>query len=805
MFAVRSNLVRAMGLRFVATPAVNANATYIDTYAGTTSATLGAHQVGDIFIAWAIRDTSSTSPTMPAGWTLIEAGGANTLGCRMCYKIAATTGETTGTFTNATTLQVVHLRPTSGWSPAVGATVTSASSSATNLSCPGLTLQNADNTSWVFAFFGHRSDDISGLSTAPAGMVLCDVEQDASDSSAVYRVDGATSSWTTQTTAYGGTASAARWYVIEIKFSYGVPVNVPTNLAANVTGNTIDLTWTDTNTGQAQHRIDVSSDGTNWALLTTVDAGTNAYQITGASAGTTYYRIRAQIGASTSSYTSSVSATVAGGGAGWQLSTGHWIPRKFNMRIVHPRPDAETGASAQHRNAYPGLPWTTYIDVVGGAYPFQFELIGAPAGMTIGQQLTQSGDVLVPAADYGRITWNSPVAGTYNITINVYDQDYNRGASPSSVASVTFALVVSTSRFVFIDPVSGNDGNAGTLAAPFQSINKLHAGSSSTSTYNGKNVYLRGGTHDFDGMATNGNRYAMVSGGAPNIFIGYPGESAIIEMYQGHCAVNTGGADMMFKDLQIQSAGDWTDDQYFFVVVSPTNRHSWHNVTFTDFYGGTGTESNNQAAIYYSNTDCNDVSVSRCTFTGRMGCILDTYKVQYLCFTHNTGSGLVTTAEQNGANQWCLVYLKDSTRVASIRANTFVSSMGSVIHPSFVGVGGQNSSPAADYAFNQIEYCYNKLADFAEASIRDVYEYASGPVGSVYGYRNSCLGEVSNWFNNPGTTNLWENNVIVPGFGTMYSSTQTNNTSGVGTLDTSANLSGSTRTNYLGIRGAEIV
>lgn len=53
--------------------------------------------------------------------------------------------------------------------------------------------------------------------------------------------------------------------------------------------------------------------------------------------------------------------------------------RLVEMALVHPRPDVETGVHAQHRNAHPGIPWSTHVVIMGGAYPFRYELLQAPA------------------------------------------------------------------------------------------------------------------------------------------------------------------------------------------------------------------------------------------------------------------------------------------------------------------------------------------------------------------------------------------------------------------------------------------
>lgn len=288
------------------------NSVKIDTYPGTNSATIGTHQVGDYFVGYAIRDESSTAPAIPEDWTTIASGGANTLGYAVAWKLADSTSEVSGTWTNATSLLIVHERPAAGWSVSIGAINHNISGSSISPSVPALTLQNTDNTSRVLAFFGSRAADLVNLTTPPAGMEYCESVQDATDTLAAYRTTSTVSSWSSASTSFSGTATAVRMTALEIKLTQSVPVELPTNLQSSVLGDQITLTWTDTNAGAAQTLIEVSANGTSgWTTVATKSAGVTEHVLTGQAAGTTYYRIRAIIGASVSSYTAAVSATVS--------------------------------------------------------------------------------------------------------------------------------------------------------------------------------------------------------------------------------------------------------------------------------------------------------------------------------------------------------------------------------------------------------------------------------------------------------------------------------------------------------------
>ena len=67
---------------------------------------------------------------------------------------------------------------------------------------------------------------------------------------------------------------------------------------------------------------------------------------------------------------------------------GSWMPAKQPMIQVYPRPDSETNTWARHRWAYyDGVNAVQYkipLGVSFGAFPYVFQLLSGPPGMTIG-------------------------------------------------------------------------------------------------------------------------------------------------------------------------------------------------------------------------------------------------------------------------------------------------------------------------------------------------------------------------------------------------------------------------------------
>lgn len=129
------------------------------------------------------------------------------------------------------------------------------------------------------------------------------------------------------TNAYASTSNASGAYLYRARALIGTiyssaytasasatVISVPSSFAASVSGSTITLTWTDTNSGTAQTVIERSTNaGATWTALTTVAAGTNSYVNSSLSSGAYSYRARALIGSTYSSYTSVANATVSSG------------------------------------------------------------------------------------------------------------------------------------------------------------------------------------------------------------------------------------------------------------------------------------------------------------------------------------------------------------------------------------------------------------------------------------------------------------------------------------------------------------
>lgn len=185
---------------------------------GTTSATVPAHQAGDLIIAYAFRDGSATPPSLPSGqnWSSPPTATRAGTSCshRVAIKIATSSSETTGTFTNATSVIVVVYRGANKNNP-IGVNGVNSGAS-TSINFPAVTLQTQFGSSWVVGFCGHRSADVA-IETAPANMSNVTTASDATDECAAHDTNAAVTAWSSQSASVGGTSSGWTSHVLEIR------------------------------------------------------------------------------------------------------------------------------------------------------------------------------------------------------------------------------------------------------------------------------------------------------------------------------------------------------------------------------------------------------------------------------------------------------------------------------------------------------------------------------------------------------------------------------------------------------------
>lgn len=203
---------------------------YISSGSGVDSiATMPTHQAGDLLLFYAFIDGVATPPSLPGDCTNIGTDTRFNTGARVAYKIAASSSETSGTWTTATNLIVVVYRDTKRpgkfW-------LNNGTGTLLLYSINSQTFEDAAGSAWAVGFAGHRSVNGS-LVTPPTGMTNRTVTVTATSKAAAHDTNGTVTGWADQSVEVAGSANGWICSVVEL-----VPfINYPATLFTN--SNTI--------------------------------------------------------------------------------------------------------------------------------------------------------------------------------------------------------------------------------------------------------------------------------------------------------------------------------------------------------------------------------------------------------------------------------------------------------------------------------------------------------------------------------------------------------------------------------------
>ncbi len=490
--------------------------------------------------------------------------------------------------------------------------------------------------------------------------------------------------------------------------------------------------------------------------------------------------------------------------ANWQLPAGHFIPAKMPMHMVYPRPDNETSSYARHRFAYPNIRYEIPVGVQGGAWPFKYELVQAPAGATIGE--------VHGSVNYGSISWVAPASGSYTFEVKVTDQELNS-------VSTLWQVSVDATMFVFIqDGYTGN--KVGTINAPLEDIADWYKGNQNDATYHDKIVVFRGGKYNLVGDAVNNNNLRLLATTKSASLIAYPDETPIVD-----CAIakimtdNSAYPDLFVAGIRWENGRQDVANAHFFWAVGDMTRATWWRNHFHNL--GPGTVGNdNTLAVFVSNTNVlkenilykenNHTQIHNLGFNGGY---FEAYVSNHVLIEQNMASDSDVTSG---------FYAKGTRAFVSIRANTAISNVqGSQIG---VGNGGESRGIPHDH-----EICWNNIRspnhNVMMISGSDYYSTskvssASNPPGDLtysnHIYRNTIVGN-SAWVRFAGSENykVDGNVVMVNDFNAarsrwnisimdsnIMSNLQGDNNANF--VDSNGKLQGSYITTHLGTHGHEV-
>lgn len=301
----------------------------------------------------------------------------------------------------------------------------------------------------------------------------------------------------------------------------------------------------------------------------------------------------------------------------FQLAAGHYEDSHITAEIIAPRPDVERSTGSRYSYAYPGLEYEVPIVVLGGSYPFKYEITASSgtanvAGATIGETRSYSvGREWYGSAnmkDYGILRW-TPDAGddgnTFSFTVKVTGQD-------GTTAERTFTGDVQTSKFIFVDLDVASSGD-GTKDTPYKDTDD---GWWDDGNHGGKFVYYRGRAGTYAAFPTSTWKSTK-----PRVHMRYPGDSRYNwdGTVKDYLFESAGMDDVWVSGLYVEQ-GPGTDvaEARFFesgTSVSSYDRPMyWDNYFFDGRVGSTGGSNNGWLVIMDSGVVKSYMSIVGNTF-----------------------------------------------------------------------------------------------------------------------------------------------------------------------------------------------
>jgi hypothetical protein len=168
--------------------------------ANDTTIAIGTHAANDLIVILSYRDNSATAPTVPGGWSYFSIG-ANVTSFSIGWKRATSASETSGTWTNATTLHALVYRP-GGDKIIVPKFLSQATATSATIAVSAQTLGSFevnDDETWLLAFIAQRNASNSLDTASWTGLTNVTSSTDGSAWQAVVNDSNAdrTTTWAT--------------------------------------------------------------------------------------------------------------------------------------------------------------------------------------------------------------------------------------------------------------------------------------------------------------------------------------------------------------------------------------------------------------------------------------------------------------------------------------------------------------------------------------------------------------------------------------------------------------------------------
>jgi hypothetical protein len=187
--------------------------------AAATSVAMPTHAAGDVIFMF-VRAASNTAPPKPTAsgtvpnWTVAQTAGANTLALVTAWVVATASTTTTGTWTGASHLCVLVLRPDTGKILNVGSSAVGNANNTQTIVYPALTVSTTTGTSWGVRC-GTRGVAVAAVGTAPTNWTQR-VIQPATPLMSVHTRAALLAHPVADTVTTSGTNAAARAHTVEV-------------------------------------------------------------------------------------------------------------------------------------------------------------------------------------------------------------------------------------------------------------------------------------------------------------------------------------------------------------------------------------------------------------------------------------------------------------------------------------------------------------------------------------------------------------------------------------------------------------
>jgi len=286
--------------------------------------------------------------------------------------------------------------------------------------------------------------------------------------------------------------------------------------------------------------------------------------------------------------------SISGGGGSGFLPTSHWVASPIQgLTQVFPQSDGTTDANAREHWAYwdgtNDVPYDLTIGASFGAYPYVFQLVSGPPGMTI-EHTTYSS---FQDAQYGRVLWhpqgNISVNWSGTVSVKVTDQQNN-----SITISWTLSTSSATTHFVFVSPTGS--GSTCTYSAPC-SFTTAFGSTFAATSFPDAICYAFGGSYSgstnlpsYTDTDTGTNGFETDSARKPNALIGVPGQTVTLDASAGPILIQLNHANDWFEENIVANGYDASAVDKLVELIS--SRVTFDQVSWTNSGYGTGTSAN---------------------------------------------------------------------------------------------------------------------------------------------------------------------------------------------------------------------